>query len=80
MRKGLLLAAALALLSAAAALGAQSYEAILCSNCAFGDKQNYCVKCGAYTFGRGAAAQLCSTCSFSNRKKHCIKCGAWLFD
>lgn len=65
---------------AASAAQARSYIAQLCSNCAFGDRRRYCVKCGAYTFDKGVPARLCENCGFGDRKKHCLKCGRYLFD
>ena len=79
MRKKIFLFLALLLL-AASAVQARSYMAQLCDSCSFGDRKKYCIKCGHYTFGHGAAAVLCESCAFGDRKKHCIKCGRYLFD
>lgn len=79
MRKAILLCLAALALAAPAAHGRGSV-AQLCTNCAFGDRRNYCIKCGAYTFGKGVPAVLCQNCAFGDRKKYCLKCGRYLFD
>ena len=78
MRKAILLCLAALALAAPAAHGRGSV-AQLCTNCAFGDRRNYCIKCGAYTFGKGVPARLCENCGFGERWKYCVKCGAYTF-
>ena len=55
-----------------------SCQAMLCSNCGFGTKKDYCVKCGRWLAGSGEPARLCSSCGFGNKKDYCIKCGRWV--
>ncbi len=49
----------------------------VCSDCAFGNKKDYCVKCGRWCPNNYVPARLCGTCSFGNKKDYCVKCGRW---
>ncbi|MDY3869221.1 MAG: hypothetical protein SOZ52_07600 [Pyramidobacter sp.] len=78
MRKALLIALVLAL-AGVHVVHAASSVATLCSNCSFGDRKNYCVKCNKYTFGKGVKARLCSNCAFGDKKNYCVKCNKYTF-
>ena len=52
-----------------------SFEASLCSNCAFGCKALCCVKCDnqTYDFNR-VPAVFCPYCAVAPRMDKCVKC------
>lgn len=47
----------------------------LCGQCGFGNKYEYCVKCGKWCPRDYKQARLCGQCGFGDRKNHCVKCG-----
>ena len=79
MRKYCLLFIVMMLLAVPTAASARYYMAMLCSDCAFGDRKKNCIKCGRYTFDRGVPARLCDSCGFGDRAKYCVKCGRYTF-
>lgn len=47
--------------------------AMLCPQCASGEKRNECVKCGRP--GARIQAMLCSQCAAGDKGTRCVKCG-----
>lgn len=57
---------------------APRYYGKLCVNCGFGNKQEFCVKCGRWANSGYSPAGLCGNCGFGSRKDNCVKCGKWV--
>jgi len=55
-----------------------STRAMLCSNCGFGNKKDYCVICGKWLASSRIPAYLCSNCGFGSKKDDCVLCGKWI--
>jgi len=56
-------------------MGSTKIPAMICSNCAFGNKKDNCAKCDKWMGSQKKDAYICNNCGFGSKKTNCIKCG-----